>query len=195
MLHEDDPGHMAAASWQMQQPGDSGGSSGAVSSRPLYFMARASRGHIGRQVCWPPSNPEYVEVPPGSETNQPEDLSDGPIAPPPNMTTQTQFPAGFKLRDQAPVQQTPPAMILSQPAFKITQPLKQKGENKWPPKDNGVVTQEQVREFTKPKGGKRDYSEFFAQNALPQTFNSYRAPPGTQHHGELDEEQTGLSEM
>merc|ERR1712106_159851 len=120
-----------------------------------------------------------------SSRQEPQDVTDGPV--PNNMTTQ--LPGGFKMREKAPVQQTPPAMIIAQPAFKISQPLKQKGDKNWPPKENGnqTVTQEQVREFTKPKGGKRDYTEFFAQNALPQTFNQYRAPPGTQHHGEATE--------
>ena len=46
----------------------------------------------------------------------------------------------------------------------------------------------QVREFIKPKKVTKDYAEFFAQNALPNNYPGYRAPPGTQHHITEDDE-------
>ncbi|KAB7496122.1 hypothetical protein Anas_05475 [Armadillidium nasatum] len=101
----------------------------------------------------------------------------------PNLTTT--YPSGFKLKEEAPMDNTSGIPVVpSQPAFKITQPMKVKGDDKWPPKKYAEdITQEQVREFVKPKKSNRDYSEFFAQNALPNSYPAYRAPPGTQHRG------------
>lgn len=36
----------------------------------------------------------------------------------------------------------------------------------------------------RPRKVKKDYSAFFAQNALNSTYPGYRAPPGTQHYVE-----------
>jgi len=106
--------------------------------------------------------------------------------PDPNLTTVT--PSVFKMRSQAPVQQAPPAVYSAQPAFKSTRPIRMRGDAKWPP--GGANTQEpdsqQVREFVKPRRQNKDYSQFFAQNALPCNYTGYRAPPGTQHVGESD---------
>ncbi|XP_042880092.1 rho GTPase-activating protein 17-like [Penaeus japonicus] len=108
----------------------------------------------------------------------------------PNMTTT--YPSGFKLREQAPVEQAPARVVTSQPAFKMTQPIRKSGDSKWPPKGNMEPTQQEVREFIKPRKSNKDYTEFFAQNALPHNYAGYRPPPGTQHRGGEEE---GVSNM
>ncbi|XP_047478249.1 LOW QUALITY PROTEIN: leucine-rich repeat extensin-like protein 2 [Penaeus chinensis] len=132
---------------------------------------------------WPPK----VNLGP-TPTNPPPQPTKNENAP--NMTTT--YPSGFKLRERAPVEQAPARVVMSQPAFKMTQPIKKPGDSKWPPKGNMEPTQEEVREFIKPRKSNKDYSEFFAQNALPHNYAGYRPPPGTQHHGLLEE---GVSNM
>ncbi|XP_064085035.1 forkhead box protein P2-like isoform X3 [Macrobrachium nipponense] len=117
-----------------------------------------------------------------------QDQPDGP-----NLTTT--YPSSFKLKDQPSFQTAPARVVTSQPAFKITQPIRRRGDDKWPPRGAGEPTQEEVREFIKPKKNNRNYEEFFAQNALPNNYAGYRPPPGTQHHGLLDEEEDGVSNM
>lgn len=129
----------------------------------------------GRPVEWPPR--------PSQEENKQNENA-------PNMTTT--YPSGFKLRERAPVEQAPARVVTSQPAFKMTQPIRKSGDSKWPPKGNMEPTQQEVREFIKPRKSNKDYSEFFAQNALPHNYAAYRPPPGTQHHGLLEE---GVSNM
>lgn len=113
------------------------------------------------------------------------DQTDGP-----NLTTT--YPSSFKLRDQPSFQTAPARVVTSQPAFKITQPIRRRGDDKWPPKGAGEPTQDEVREFIKPKKNNKNYDEFFAQNALPHNYAGYRPPPGTQHHGLLED---GVSNM
>ncbi|XP_066942254.1 nuclear transcription factor Y subunit beta-like isoform X2 [Macrobrachium rosenbergii] len=115
----------------------------------------------------------------------PKDQTDGP-----NLTTT--YPSSFKLRDQPSFQTAPARVVTSQPAFKITQPIRRRGDDKWPPKGAGEPTQDEVREFIKPKKNNKNYDEFFAQNALPHNYAGYRPPPGTQHHGLLED---GVSNM
>ncbi|XP_068201983.1 nuclear transcription factor Y subunit beta-like [Palaemon carinicauda] len=116
----------------------------------------------------------------------PKDQNDAP-----NLTTT--YPSAFKLKDQATFQAGPAKVVTSQPAFKITQPIRRRGDDKWPPRGVGEPTQEEVREFIKPKKNNRNYDEFFAQNALPNNYAGYRPPPGTQHRGLLEED--GVSNM
>nr|XP_027209019.1 ATP-dependent RNA helicase DHH1-like isoform X4 [Penaeus vannamei] len=97
----------------------------------------------------------------------------------PNMTTT--YPSGFKLRERAPVEQAPARVVTSQPAFKMTQPIRKSGDSKWPPKGNMEPTQQEVREFIKPRKSNKDYSEFFAQNALPHNYAAYRPAQAPQH--------------
>ncbi|KAG0728521.1 hypothetical protein GWK47_032311 [Chionoecetes opilio] len=90
----------------------------------------------------------------------------------------TTYPSGFKLKDD---NNAPGMIVTSQPAFKISQPVRRRGDDKWPPKGAFEEPQMEVREFNIPKKGSKDYSKFFAQNALPHNHAAYRAPPGTQH--------------
>ncbi|XP_018023873.1 proline-rich receptor-like protein kinase PERK8 isoform X2 [Hyalella azteca] len=104
----------------------------------------------------------------------------------PNQTTV--YPSNFKLRNEMPIHQEGARVVTSQPAFKMTKPMKMRGDSKWPPASAAQdEPEQQVREFIKPKKQCKDYSSFFAQHQLPPSYTGYRAPPGTQHVG-ADEE-------
>lgn len=144
----------------------------------IWDFSKFNSNEVRKVVEWPP---RYGSVPDG--LNAPN----AQAGPDPNLTTVT--PSVFKMRSQAPVQQQPPAVYSAQPAFKTTKPIRMRGDAKWPP--GGADTQEpdsqQVREFVKPRRQNKDYSQFFAQNALPTNYTGYRAPPGTQHVGQASE--------
>jgi len=94
-----------------------------------------------------------------------------------------------------PIEQERARVVTSQPAFKMSKPIKMRGDNKWPPANAKPEDGEtEVREFVKPKKQNKDYSGFFAQNALPPNYTGYRAPPGTQHVG-CDEDDEGTTDM
>lgn len=66
------------------------------------------------------------------------------------------------------------------------------GDQKWPPPEckAQIEAENQARvelargpAFRPPKP-RKDYSSFFAKNALPNTYPGYKAPPGTQHFTE-----------
>nr|XP_027209018.1 uncharacterized protein LOC113802610 isoform X3 [Penaeus vannamei] len=180
MLHEEEPtGKVRGSQWP---PADS-----AIGHKPSSFFTKVSRGQGGRPVEWPPrpSQEENKQVS-SSESND----APAPPVPPrpanypqnenaPNMTTT--YPSGFKLRERAPVEQAPARVVTSQPAFKMTQPIRKSGDSKWPPKGNMEPTQQEVREFIKPRKSNKDYSEFFAQNALPHNYAAYRPAQAPQH--------------
>ncbi|XP_069945866.1 ataxin-2 homolog isoform X2 [Cherax quadricarinatus] len=144
-----------------------------------------------------------VEFPPGYSTAYSAVHGEWPpkIKNAPNLTTT--YPSGFKYREQIPLDNVPAKVVMSQPAFKISQPIRRRGDDKWPPKGVNQPVQEEVREFVKPKKMSRNYGEFFAQNALPHNYAAYRPPPGTQHHDvdedeeeeEGEEEDAGVSNM
>ncbi|XP_037798778.1 nuclear transcription factor Y subunit beta-like [Penaeus monodon] len=215
MLHEEEPtGKVRGSQWP---PADTN-----IGHKPSSFFTKVSRGQGGRPVEWPPrpsqeenkqvsSNDAPAPPVPPRPANYPQASMDQSQQQQmvsqqqqvqqqqqhrqqnenaPNMTTT--YPSGFKLRERAPVEQAPARVVTSQPAFKMTQPIRKPGDSKWPPKGNMEPTQQEVREFIKPRKSNKDYSEFFAQNALPHNYAAYRPPPGTQHHGGLEE---GVSNM
>jgi len=65
-----------------------------------------------------------------------------------------------------------------------------RGDEKWPPAP--VKEQAEAENIARialargpavrPRKVKKDYSQFFAQNALNSSYPGYRAPPGTQHY-------------
>lgn len=67
-----------------------------------------------------------------------------------------------------------------------------RGDQKWPPPEckAQIQAENEARialargpQFKPPKA-KKDYSSFFAKNALPNSYPGYKAPPGTQHYDE-----------
>ncbi|KOB75573.1 Uncharacterized protein OBRU01_04354 [Operophtera brumata] len=88
-----------------------------------------------------------------------------PLSPQPQNTQQS-YPQQYSPQPQ---QYSPQAY--SEPAY---QPPQRQFE---PPPSTITLRQKQPV--------KKDYSSFFAQNALNQNYPGYRAPPGTQHYEEL----------
>lgn len=124
-----------------------------------------------------------------------------PTPPPPTLITlratppirQVFFPPNFKkpkkksnlvYQEPAPVFESQPAAIHDQGGVRM------RGDEKWPPAP--VKQQAEVENAERiavargpamrPRRVKRDYSTFFAQNALNSSYPGYRAPPGTQHY-------------
>nr|XP_045618930.1 adhesive plaque matrix protein-like [Procambarus clarkii] len=130
-----------------------------------------------------------AELPPGYSTAYSAVVGEWPpkINNAPNLTTT--YPSGFKYREKAPLDNVPAKVVMSQPAFKISQPIRRRGDDKWPPKTGIEPVQNEVREFIKPKKMAKNYGEFFAQNALPHNYAAYRPPPGTQHRAVEDNEE------
>jgi len=97
------------------------------------------------------------------------------------------------LRKEAPVTQIPSPVFASQPAAAIFRGgSNMRGDEKWPPaecKAQAAEENEKRRQLAlgpvfRPRRVAKDYSQFFAKNALNATYPGYRAPPGTQHLGE-----------
>ncbi|XP_050723094.1 high mobility group protein B2-like isoform X2 [Eriocheir sinensis] len=162
MLHEEEPESMSRDPPQWPPPG-------AEITKAQGFMGKISmgKGPGGRPVEWPPR--------PSLPGEQGENAQ--------NMTTT--YPSGFKFKEG----NNPQGMIVtSQPAFKISQPVRRRGDDKWPPRGTSEEPLMEVREFVKPKKATKDYSKFFAQNALPHNYSGYRPPPGTQHWNSDEQE-------
>ncbi|XP_042227265.1 calcium-binding protein P-like isoform X1 [Homarus americanus] len=170
-------------------------------AQPRSSPMKAASPQTGRQNATPPPTkvdasenvPGYSSAYTAVQGEWPPKINNAP-----NMTTT--YPSGFKFKENAPVDHSVPVkVVMSQPAFKISQPIRRRGDDKWPPKGFGEPVQEEVREFIKPKKMQRDYGGFFSQNALPNNYAGYRPPPGTQHFGtdENDEEEVeaGVSNM
>ncbi|XP_048007582.1 ataxin-2 homolog isoform X2 [Leguminivora glycinivorella] len=100
-------------------------------------------------------------------------------------------PATITLRQQPPVHQKPPPVFASQPATASYQGgVNMRGDQKWPPQSvrEAVAAENEARlqlakgPACRPRKVKKDYTGFFAQHALNQSYPGYRAPPGTQHY-------------
>ncbi|XP_061710801.1 DNA translocase FtsK isoform X2 [Cydia pomonella] len=131
------------------------------------------------------SQPEYAppqysppEYPPQYEYQSPQRQ----FEPPPTTIT---------LRQQPPVHQKPPPVFPSQPATASFQGgVNMRGDQKWPPQSvrEAVAAENEARlqlakgPACRPRKVKKDYTGFFAQHALNQSYPGYRAPPGTQHY-------------
>lgn len=112
---------------------------------------------------------------------------------PPQQQHQQQPFMGTPLRKEAPVTQKPAPVYQSQPVATTFQGgANKRGDLKWPPapyKQQAEVDNEARRQlalgpaFRPRRVNKVDYSGFFAQNALQNTYPGYRIPPGTLHTG------------
>ncbi|XP_075216846.1 uncharacterized protein LOC142322079 isoform X2 [Lycorma delicatula] len=148
-------------------------------------------------VAWPPPPPEDSEV----ITEEGPVYSQGPprgqgqtLARPSQYHPPHQFeppPSTITLRSSAPFNQAPPPVFMSQPATATHQGgHRMRGDDKWPPEDykQQAAAENEARlaiakgPAFRPRKIQKDYSSFFAQNALNSTYPGYRAPPGTQHY-------------
>lgn len=134
----------------------------------------------------------FDQVPTSQPQQQPE--QNNQFYPPPQQQVyQPQYeppPATVILRPAAPVSQAPPPVFTSQPAATKAVGNNMRGDQKWPPtayKLQAAAENEARKALAKgpafrPKKVKKDYSAFFAQNALTPNYPTYKAPPGTQHY-------------
>lgn len=147
----------------------------------MKFLSRCADSG-GRTVEWPP---RFGSVPEGLNNSG---VQMNGIDIQANQTTV--YPSIFKMRNQAPIQQTPTTVYACQPVFNVNRPMRMRGDAKWPPRGAEENDQPQVKQVVVvPKKQCKDYSKFFTKNALPDSYTGYRAPPGTQHVGAEGEEE------
>ncbi|CAK9804120.1 PDZ and LIM domain protein Zasp [Anthophora plagiata] len=99
-------------------------------------------------------------------------------------------PSTITLRPEPPISQAPAPVYQAQPAAtKAPVSGNMRGDLKWPPPSVKAQTEAENRarmELAKgpavrPRRVHKDYSGFFAQHALNNSYPGYRAPPGTQY--------------
>ncbi|XP_050463859.1 proteoglycan 4-like isoform X1 [Cataglyphis hispanica] len=99
-------------------------------------------------------------------------------------------PSTIILRPEPPISQTPAPVYQAQPAAtKAPATGNMRGDLKWPPASVKAQVEAENRariELAKgpvfrPRRVNKDYSGFFAQHALNNSYPGYRAPPGTQY--------------
>ncbi|XP_067644652.1 uncharacterized protein [Eurosta solidaginis] len=99
-------------------------------------------------------------------------------------------PGIITLRKEAPMTQKPQPVYNAQPAaISLQGGSHLRGDLKWPPpeyKEAAARENEERRKLAlgpvcRPRLVKRDYTQFFAKNAINSCYPSYKVPPGTQH--------------
>ncbi|CAL7935967.1 unnamed protein product [Xylocopa violacea] len=147
-----------------------------------------------KRVAWPPppedQDLDFIEQGPVQAKQHPHDYQT-------SRSPQNQPPATFEappstitLRPEPPISQAPAPVYQAQPAAtKAPVSGNMRGDLKWPPPSVKAQTEAENRarmELAKgpafrPRRVHKDYSGFFAQHALNNTYPGYRAPPGTQY--------------
>uniref|UniRef100_A0A1L8DCI6 Zasp-like motif domain-containing protein n=1 Tax=Nyssomyia neivai TaxID=330878 RepID=A0A1L8DCI6_9DIPT len=101
-----------------------------------------------------------------------------------------QSPGIITLRTELPVSQTPAPVYASQPpVFSFKGGVNMRGDQKWPPQEykeqaaeeNAARLRLAAGPACRPRRIAKDYTAFFAKNALSHNYPGYRVPPGTQH--------------
>ncbi|KAK8742220.1 hypothetical protein OTU49_002185, partial [Cherax quadricarinatus] len=150
MIQEEEPETVRTRALSPQWPPP-----GHAISRPQGFMGKicTGKGPGGRPVEWPP-RPEQEDQDSADQvaSSTTQDQVPPPVPPrpanypqiknAPNLTTT--YPSGFKYREQIPLDNVPAKVVMSQPAFKISQPIRRRGDDKWPPKGVNQPVQEEV---------------------------------------------------
>ncbi|XP_059615601.1 uncharacterized protein LOC132261084 isoform X5 [Phlebotomus argentipes] len=99
-------------------------------------------------------------------------------------------PGVITLRTELPVSQAPAPVYASQPpVFSFKGGSNMRGDQKWPPveyKQQAAAENEARLRLAagpacRPRRCNKDYTAFFAKNALSHNYPGYRVPPGTQH--------------
>ncbi|XP_050336061.1 uncharacterized protein LOC126762980 isoform X6 [Bactrocera neohumeralis] len=132
-----------------------------------------------QQPAAPANQPQHVgqDQPDHQAQNLPQDYRGG-------------SPGIITLRKEAPVTQKPAPVYNAQPATVSFQGgSNMRGDLKWPPpeyKEAAIRENEERRQLAlgpvcRPRKVNRDYTTFFAKNALNSYYPSYKTPPGTQH--------------
>ncbi|XP_063237604.1 uncharacterized protein LOC134539471 isoform X2 [Bacillus rossius redtenbacheri] len=152
-----------------------------------------------KRVEWPPpleendlplieSEPVYAKGPASGSVPSVQ-----PVArQPPPQVYHPPPPATVTLRASPPVREDPHPVFESQPAATRATGPRMRGDQKWPPVEYKARAEEEnaARQALakgpafRPRKVNKDYTTFFAKNALTATYPGYRAPPGTQHYAE-----------
>ncbi|XP_023718765.1 uncharacterized protein LOC111870593 isoform X2 [Cryptotermes secundus] len=159
-----------------------------VTEQPVYGKVPIT--HQAQQNTWQNS---FDQVPASSHLQQQPEQNNQFYPPAQQQVYQPQYeppPATVALRPAAPVSQEPPPVFTSQPAATKAVGVRMRGDEKWPPtayKMQAAAENEARKALAKgpafrPKKVHKDYSAFFAQNALTPNYPTYKAPPGTQHY-------------
>nr|CAD7611270.1 unnamed protein product [Timema genevievae] len=160
-----------------------------VESEPIYSKGPAYSDQFGPAPIQAaqPSYPTYS----APSAQPPQSYKPSKVASPPLLAYQPP-PATITLRAEPPIHQEQAPVFSSQPAATKGLGPKMRGDEKWPPatvKAQSAAENEARKALAKgpafrPRKVKKDYSNFFAQNALNPNYPGYRAPPGTQHYTE-----------
>lgn len=152
-------------------------------SQPVQNQQAQIVSHVStpqQQIYQQPQNPHYPQYYEDAPKQQKQQQQQQPFA-------------GTPLRKEAPITQKPAPVYQSQPVAATFQGgANMRGDTKWPPteyKMQAEIENEERRKlalgpvFRPKRVNKVDYSRFFAQNAISNTYPGYRVPPGTLHIG------------
>ncbi|XP_016768682.1 PDZ and LIM domain protein Zasp isoform X5 [Apis mellifera] len=157
--------------------------------------ARQRAGQAGlKRVAWPPppedQDFDFVEQGPVQAKQHSQDYTSLRSIQNQAPTTFEAPPSTIILRPEPPISQAPAPVYQAQPAAtKAPISGNMRGDLKWPPPSVKAQAEAENRarmELAKgpafrPRRVQKDYSGFFAQHALNNTYPGYRAPPGTQY--------------
>ncbi|CAL7935968.1 unnamed protein product [Xylocopa violacea] len=196
------PSTIARSSTQSAVPSSpSPVSPGGTLRQPSHFQLQSPAPKGWRPVTPPATSPISHQPIQPAWSNQQQPQNQRPQQHPHDYQTsrspQNQPPATFEappstitLRPEPPISQAPAPVYQAQPAAtKAPVSGNMRGDLKWPPPSVKAQTEAENRarmELAKgpafrPRRVHKDYSGFFAQHALNNTYPGYRAPPGTQY--------------
>ncbi|XP_014485881.1 PREDICTED: uncharacterized protein LOC106750215 isoform X4 [Dinoponera quadriceps] len=156
---------------------------------------RGGQPDLKRRVAWPPppEDQDFDFVEQGPVQAKQQDPYDRAPQPAYHSSTLAAFeapPSTIVLRPEPPISQIPAPVYQAQPAAtKAPVSGNMRGDLKWPPASvkAQVEAENQARmelargPAVRPRRVHKDYTGFFAQHALTNTYPGYRAPPGTQY--------------
>lgn len=157
-------------------------------------MLNENQSTAKKEVVWPPPAEETDileesyknnKIDPNSQNSR---LHFQPRSPSRNFEPP---PTYIPLRSSPPVQQEAPPVYKSQPVTDSYRGgAKMRGDQRWPPPEykeqieaENKANMELARgPLFRPLKVQKDYRPFFAKNSIPNTYPTYKAPPGTQHY-------------
>uniref|UniRef100_A0A1A9WG47 Zasp-like motif domain-containing protein n=1 Tax=Glossina brevipalpis TaxID=37001 RepID=A0A1A9WG47_9MUSC len=156
----------------------------SIQSQPNQFTTQTNQSYNFNSQ--PQQQLQQQTVPPHDQTDHRHLQQQQPLS----QDYRSSSPGVITLRKEAPLSQRPTPVYISQPAANILKGgSNMRGDLKWPPpeyKEAAARENEERRQIAKgpafrPRKTHRDYSAFFAKNALSHHYPSYKVPPGTQH--------------
>ncbi|XP_014485879.1 PREDICTED: glutenin, low molecular weight subunit-like isoform X2 [Dinoponera quadriceps] len=180
------PSTVARSSTQSAVPSSPSPISPGTLRQPSYFQQQT----VANKSWAPVTSPQQH---PPSQQQQQQDPYDRAPQPAYHSSTLAAFeapPSTIVLRPEPPISQIPAPVYQAQPAAtKAPVSGNMRGDLKWPPASvkAQVEAENQARmelargPAVRPRRVHKDYTGFFAQHALTNTYPGYRAPPGTQY--------------